>query len=169
MKGVAERIAKIKKPTPPGGGGTPQASGAAGGTPSEGDLQQRLKNAGAGTGDVTVSLAWNNGNDIDLHVQTPNGERIFFSNKTSSCGGILDFDRNAGGPVDLQPFENIFWPDGKARSGEYTVGVHHYRNWGFGDPTKFRIQVMIKGKVVHKETGRVVGRQFTVVHRFRFR
>ena len=54
----------------------------AGGGDGFSDLEDRLRRAGAQSGDVQISLAWNNGNDIDLHVETPGGEKIFFQ---SAC------------------------------------------------------------------------------------
>lgn len=74
-----------------------------------------------GYGDVQVTLTWNNGADIDLHVIDPFGERIYFDHKHSASGGQLDIDdRNGYGP------ENIFWPHLKAPEGIYKVYVHHY-------------------------------------------
>ncbi|MEO2032545.1 MAG: hypothetical protein ABGZ35_10715, partial [Planctomycetaceae bacterium] len=47
------------------------------------DVGDRLDSAGAKSGDVQISLAWNNGNDLDLHVIAPSGERIYYSHKQS--------------------------------------------------------------------------------------
>jgi len=77
-----------------------------------------------GYGDVQITLTWNNNADIDLHVIDPNGEKIYWKNKTSSSGGSLDVDNTvAYGP------ENIFWPKGEAPEGIYEVYIHHF-DWG---------------------------------------
>jgi hypothetical protein len=117
-----------------------------GGGGGGGDFEGRLKRAGAKTGDVQISLLWNNFNDIDLHVICPSGARIFFGTRRSACGGELDVDMNAGGPQSNKPVENIYWPHGQAPQGRYQVYVHHYANHGGRDPTYFSVRVKVDGK-----------------------
>jgi hypothetical protein len=118
----------------------------AGGGDGFSDLEDRLRRAGAQTGDVQISLAWNNGNDLDLHVETPGGEKIFFNQRDSSCGGQLDVDMNAAGAESQTPVENVFWPTGGSPTGRYRVLVHHYANHGSRDPTRYQITIKIKGE-----------------------
>lgn len=74
-----------------------------------------------GHGDVQITLTWDNGADLDLHVVDPNGEEIFYYHPYSASNGKLDVDdRNGYGP------ENIFWPQLEAPNGTYKVYVHHY-------------------------------------------
>ncbi len=110
------------------------------------DLGDRLLAAGAKTGDVQISLAWNNGNDLDLHVETPGNEKIWYNQRQSSCGGELDVDMNAGGPTSQRPVENVYWPTGESPTGEFRVLVHHYANHGGRDPTRFQVTIKVKGK-----------------------
>ena len=62
--------------------------------PENDDLDERLEREGGKSGAVQVSLAWDNYNDLDLHLFCPSGERIYFNNKDSECGGELDVDMN---------------------------------------------------------------------------
>ena len=110
------------------------------------DLGDRLRQAGAKTGDVQISLAWNNGNDLDLHVETPGNEKIWYNQRQSTCGGELDVDMNAGGPESQRPVENVYWPTGESPSGKFRVQVHHYANHGGRDPTRFQITIKVKDK-----------------------
>ena len=76
-------------------------------------IKERVKAAG---GNVTnaklrISLAWYNFDDLDIHVVEPNGNHIYFGNKS----GKLDVDMNAGGGQTRTPVENVSWkvlPDG---------------------------------------------------------
>ena len=45
----------------------------------------------ARVGDVTVSLAWSTTDDLDLHVFTPSGAEISYSNREAG-GGVLDVE-----------------------------------------------------------------------------
>eukprot|EP00966_Prymnesium_polylepis_P057372 1328503-Prymnesium_polylepis.2 len=88
-------------------------------------MARRLTQANAKEGDLTVSLMWNTYDDLDLHVITPSGEEIFYSNKIAD-GGELDVDRNAGEPYTNAPVENVFFR--VAPHGTYRVCV---RNFGY--------------------------------------
>lgn len=79
----------------------------------EGEIGKRLKKAAARVGALTVSLIWDNVDDLDLHAQTPmaQGEtgHIFWNNKKGGCGGHLDVDMNASTKNMISaPIENIF-------------------------------------------------------------
>jgi len=113
------------------------------------EFAERLAREGAKTGDVQISLIWNNYNDLDLHVVCPSGERIFFDNRNSKCGGELDVDMNVK-PASRKPVENVYWPENKAPRGTYKVYIHHYakHNKGFRsnkDPTEFAVLVDMEG------------------------
>jgi Ca-activated chloride channel family protein len=105
------------------------------------EFSSRLSLAGAQSGDVRVSLIWNNRNDLDLHVINPRGVEVYYANKTDSFGGMLDVDMNVGGET-TKPVENIFWGIGRAPQGRYQVFV---RNYGFHErdrsPTPFRVEI----------------------------
>lgn len=74
-----------------------------------------------GTGDVQVTLRWDNTADVDLYVKEPSTEEIYYSHKVSATGGRLDVDdRDGYGP------ENIFWARGTAPRGTYIVSVAYY-------------------------------------------
>ena len=130
------------------------------------DIEERLDRAGAKSGDVQISLAWNNVNDLDLHVVTPSSETISFSSKRSSCDGELDVDMNAGGPSSNKPVENVFWPTGQAPRGEFIVAVHHYANHGGADPTRYQVIVKVDGETRKFSGALTSGGRPETVHRF---
>lgn len=78
------------------------------------------------SGDVQILLRWDNENDLDLSCEDPNKELINYANKESSSHGCLDVDMNVQPPFSTAPIENIYWPEGKAPSGKYTVYLTLY-------------------------------------------
>lgn len=107
------------------------------------DFKERVEAAGGKYDDVDVraSLVWQNRNDLDLHMITPAGEEIYFSSKTSSCGGELDVDRNVSGETN-EPVENIRWGKGQAKKGTYRVFVRNY-SYHQGDQSSFDFKVEV--------------------------
>ena len=115
--------------------------------PENDDLDKRLIREGGKSGSVQVSLAWDDYNDLDLHLFTPSGERIYFNNKNSECGGELDVDMNVK-PVSDSPVENVVWVTNPPM-GTYKVGVHFYkyhRKRKTNRTCKYRIRVSLYGK-----------------------
>ncbi|MBL8974933.1 MAG: hypothetical protein JNK56_30325 [Myxococcales bacterium] len=115
------------------------------------EMKRRVEGAGGqyeGV-DIRASLLWNNRNDLDLHVITPQREHIYFGNKRSNCAGWLDVDMNVRGETTT-PVENIRWARGAARRGRYRVYVQNYR---FHEPsqlpTPFKVEVEISGEIYH--------------------
>jgi hypothetical protein len=114
---------------------------------------RRLEQAGARTGDVQVSIAWDNYNDIDLWVVFEGQQGRFVINWMSRIGpnnGMLDVDRNVQ-PTTNKAVENIFWQHGFALEGRYTVYVQHYWQWDRADRTPVFLRVLVDGEVVEKK------------------
>ena len=112
------------------------------------EFDDRIEREGAMTGSVQVTLLWDNHNDLDLHVFCASGERIYFNNRTSECGGELDVDMNIK-PTSRKPIENVFWKF-MPLDGEYRICIHyyaHHRRWKTKDPTDFSVRVQIGDEV----------------------
>ena len=104
-------------------------------------FSSRLSQAFARSGDVRVSLIWDNRNDLDLTVETPKKEIISFVKPTDSQGGMLDVDINIGGEKS-HPMESVFWPRGKAPRGVYNVYVSNYHlHETASEPTNFNVEI----------------------------
>lgn len=116
------------------------------------EISARLKREGAKSGDIRVSLIWDNRNDLDLHVVPPSGDEIFWGHKRSLDGGELDVDMNAFTPRTIKPVENIYWPKGGTPVGNYKVYVQNYGYHGRRfRKTKFKVEVMKDGEIRHYE------------------
>jgi hypothetical protein len=105
-----------------------------------------------GTGDVQMTLRWNNAADLDLHVTDPSGEEIYFNHPTSTSGGWLDVDANGDCSGDA-PVENVFWPTGGAPVGNFQVSVVYYGDCGDLEPADYELTVSINGQVVDVRSG----------------
>jgi hypothetical protein len=111
-----------------------------------------------GSGDVQITLTWTTTADLDLWVTGPDGDKIYFADPTSPTGGQLDRDDMDGyGP------ENIFWPAGRAPSGEYLVQVDHYSG---ASPSSYTVLIQAFGRV-KSYSGTVRTDQTQTVARFR--
>lgn len=114
--------------------------------PEKDDMDVRVKREGGKGGEVQVSLAWDDFNDLDLHLFCPSGERIYFNNRESSCGGELDIDMNVR-PTSKNPVENVVWTK-EAPLGKYKIGVHfykHHKKRKSSTTCQFHLRVMIHG------------------------
>ena len=108
------------------------------------------------TGEVCCRLAWNNYDDLDLHMteKPAKGEpyKIFYRNKGrfSPSKGKLDVDAMAGGGragMPRDPVENIFYGViNEMTSGEYLLQVHQFKLVEKAD-TGFTIEIDILGEV----------------------
>lgn len=92
-------------------------------------IKERVKAAGGATDAVLrVSLAWHNGDDLDIHAYEPHGEHIYFGTrgrKTNGNKGMLDVDMNAGYSINSKdPVENITWDT--PGDGVYKIAVNNF-------------------------------------------
>ena len=125
--------------------GTAQPGDSAAIDPGDGqEFDERLQDANATRGDLTISLKWSTTDDLDLIATCPDGEVISFQRK-SACGGQLDIDaNNEGDAATTQPIENIFWPEGNLSSGSYGVGVLLFKRRTGGNTTPIPFQIRVQ-------------------------
>jgi hypothetical protein len=90
-------------------------------------INERIQKYNAKTGDIQVTLSWNNYDDLDLYVVDPYGEEISHKNRVASSGGCLDIDMNFR-KQSINPIENIYWPTNKAPRGKYKVYVGFFKS-----------------------------------------
>jgi hypothetical protein len=109
-----------------------------------------------GTGDVQVSVFWDEQNDLDLNVTDPTGETVSFANETARSGGVLDLDSNAGCSLDNVNNENIVWPTGRAPRGEYVVRASLWSNCSVVPAgTNYTVTVRVVGQPPRTFSGRI--------------
>jgi hypothetical protein len=79
-----------------------------------------------GTGDIQLTLRWDDLHDLDLSVTDPSGEVIYYGHPYSASNGVLDVDANQGCTEHItnHGVENIYWPEGKSPSGDFKVYVN---------------------------------------------
>jgi hypothetical protein len=99
-----------------------------------------------GTGDIQVTVAWDEQSDVDLHVVDPSGYEICWVDPESPSGGKLDLDSNAACLLDGVRNENITWATGTAPQGTYTVRVDYWSDCGVSR-TDFTVLINNGGQV----------------------
>ncbi|MCQ8902684.1 MAG: right-handed parallel beta-helix repeat-containing protein [Methanothrix sp.] len=98
------------------------------------------------TGDVQVTLTWYANADIDLYVEDPNGDVVYYSNPQVPSGGQLDRD-NMCSNFEMGKPENIFWPTGSAPPGVYKVRVNYYSDCEDVGPVRWTVRTVVGGNV----------------------
>ncbi|PAW77066.1 MAG: hypothetical protein B9S33_20420 [Pedosphaera sp. Tous-C6FEB] len=162
---AGEPLLKVIKPPALKEGETAPAQSAAPVLVFSNELQKRLQREEAKTGDVQISLMWDNFNDLDLHCADPSGEKIFYGHKRSASAGELDVDMNARAPYSGQPVENIYWPTNGAPEGRYHVWVVHYSLHAPVNETPYTVAIKQGGKT-QEFRGTLRHGQTNAVHSF---
>lgn len=116
----------------------------------------RVQVVQVGTGPVQVSLSWNSAADMDLYLVQPDGQEIYYGQPTSTNGGELDLDSNAGCGVDEIRNENITYPTGTPPTGTYTVRVNYWSNCSAA-ATSYVVTVYVEGQGVRTFSGSYTG------------
>jgi len=105
-------------------------------------------------GQLQVTLTWDQYNDLDLHVVQPDSEEIYYGHPTSSEGGFLDIDSNAGCTIDSVNNEHVTYPDSAViLSGEYIVRVDMWSNCGVTSPTHYSVSARLNGVLIPVTSG----------------
>ena len=99
-----------------------------------------------GTGDFQVSVSWDQPTDLDLHLTTPSGARIFWNNEEVG-NGTLDLDSNPACFIDDINNENITFSNGQPPAGQYIVEVDYFDNCNIVTPTNFLVTVRANGQI----------------------
>lgn len=119
------------------------------------EFVQRMNRENASVGPLTFTLLWDNMNDLDLLIRSPNGEIIHHGSRQSSNGGTLELDMNAKGRTK-RPIENVLWMQ-DAPSGPYHVFIHHHSKHGRlfdSDPTTYTVRISSRDELYSSE-GRI--------------
>jgi hypothetical protein len=118
------------------------------------------------TGALVVSLWWDTGSDLDLHVVDPYGVEIWAGNINSydrystlpapdagamSEAGILDFDSNAGCVIDGRCNENVVWSVA-APAGDYVARVDTFSLCG-NSAARWTVEALFDGVSLGKAEG----------------
>jgi subtilisin family serine protease len=120
------------------------------------------------TGDVQVLLSWNNYNDLDLICKDPNGNSVFFKNRSVPSGGQLEIDMNVEYPDSKNPIENIYWKKGTAPKGTYHVYLLYFKKHTNIKETPYKVIVKYGDKtknfegIIKKESEAILISTFTL-------
>ncbi|NWF67515.1 MAG: tandem-95 repeat protein [Chloroflexi bacterium] len=105
-----------------------------------------------GTGDIQITLRWDNFADVDLHVIEPSGERIWYNDRFSATNGQLDVDANYPCNTNLISVENVFWPVGQSPDGTYTIEIYRVVSCNY-PAANWTLTVIVDGVTVINISG----------------
>ena len=90
--------------------------------------------------------------DIDLVVETPGGDLIYWGNPAAE-NGVLDIDCLCR-ECENGPNENIFWEDGTAPSGTYTFWIQYFEGCsGLNESAEYTVYVVKNNKILDTKKG----------------
>lgn len=132
-----ETTATVRSFSPPLQAGVPDMSFITDSSRWSNPATIRTRVVSVGSGSLQISLTWNTTADLDLWVEEPDGNRIWYVSKVSSTtGGELDVDDIDGfGP------ENVFYED-LPPAGDYVVKVDHFSG---ASPTGYTVTITDSG------------------------
>jgi hypothetical protein len=114
-----------------------------------------VKTKDVGAGNLQISLAWDNDDDLDLYVYTPSGEEIAYYQKVVG-NGELDLDAHAACSNNLGVRnENIFF-EAPLVDGEYEVQVKVYQQCRDGSKSNgatYTVRAVYNGESIINEQG----------------
>ena len=119
-------------------------------------LSTAIQTVDLSNADVVAIVKWTGASDVDLHVIDGKGQEVYYANPTTSEGGSLDLDSNAGCAIDNVNQETISWPQGKAPTGPYTVKVAYYADCGVAS-SSYNGTVSVRGTQVKSFSGTFTG------------
>lgn len=89
------------------------------------EFAKRREEAGGKSGNVSITLIWDDPSDLDLIIACPDGNQINFDKK-SACGGLLAVDRNnKASTVVTRPIEQVVFDKAPTAAG-FKVIVHKF-------------------------------------------
>jgi hypothetical protein len=147
-------------------------TGAGAGGGIGGEMGRRLAAAGAQTGDVQISIAWNGIDDIDLHVQVEPLQGGMPSRiSLDDQNGLLWRNAQRGreriaAPAHADARGKRFLAKGMAPFGRYTIAVTNFRSWSGQGSTSVKVAVLVDGELRRFPPVAVAGRPLTLVHSF---
>ena len=111
---------------------------------------ERAQRQGAQSGKLQIILAWDDRNDLDLHVVCPDGVDINFIRRRA-CGGALDVDANGDmHQLTSTPVENVYFTE--PPPGRYRIVVDPYGMRERG-ASPFRVTIRRDGQADAVVTG----------------
>jgi hypothetical protein len=103
----------------------------------------------AALGTMEVTCEWDTLVDIDLYLQEPNGDTIYFDNPTSANQGFLDMDSNPFCWLDSVNTEVIYYDETAAvEAGTYNILLRYLSNCEVNEPVQYTITVKFNNEVL---------------------
>ena len=98
-----------------------------------------------GTGDLEITVSWDNDADLDLHVVDANGDEIYWGQDMVDSGGELDLESGTGCRPDGIRTEHVAWTGGTPPPGKYVVRVNYWSDCGGPEPN-YVVNITLNGE-----------------------
>lgn len=104
----------------------------------------------AAFGIMQVTCEWDQLVDIDLYLQEPNGDTVYYDNPVSGNLGYLDMDSNPFCWLDSVNAETITYDENAVvEAGTYRVLMRYLSNCDVQGPVEYTITVVFEGDTIN--------------------
>lgn len=113
------------------------------------DVAARLAAHKVVRGEFDVALIWDGPEDLDLHVQQPDGQDVYFGHRVSRSEGAsleLDVDANRACGSEHAPIEHVKGPASALVNGGYRIKVVTFATCSAKTPSAWRVVLTIPGR-----------------------
>ncbi len=100
------------------------------------------------SGAIQITAAWQTGADIDLYVRDPSGYQIYYGDRQSPTGGVLDHDARGACVRGSDTIENVYWSTPTPPRGQYYIELHYWGSCGVAGPTPVTVSISVGGQIV---------------------
>jgi uncharacterized protein (TIGR02145 family) len=120
-------------------------------------VEKDVPSKNAKSGNLQISVSWDQPDDVDLHVYTPSGGHVYYDNR--EAGNVkLDFDSNPNCYIDDINSENIYI-NAPLEDGNYTIELRIYKKCNSGvKGARYHVTANYNGKFIEfspeKQTGK---------------
>ena len=112
-------------------------------------LPEEIQSLNLPSGDIEVTLYWNNGADLQLLIRDSAGNSVYDDQPSVASGGrMVSFGNIGCNHTQATPVSYIYWPEGFLRAGSYEYEIWYQDDCGDTTPVDAFLNISVRGELV---------------------